>query len=664
MRQTVLIALTVAVVSAAHAKESPPSEADTRAARKTVKELFKTEYAATQPQERVELAHKLANLAEKTTDDVAAQFALFLEARDLAVLGASASAADEIIDRTAERFRIDAPRYKLENLQAISKFATDAAQRREVIVEAAALIRFAIAGDQHDLAQQAATAAVAAAADVPELLSDARLLAERVASASRALNAVKQALETLKTAPEDGEANLTVGKYYCLQKADWARGLPRLALGADATLKALAKAELSTPQTKTSYLALADGWWRAAENADSTEQALMQQRAAHWYRQALPLLNGFSKVRAEKRLESIADAPQVVATPAQVAAETPLHVTADDIRKNLHRNGGTGATERAINLALGWLARSQDAKTGCWNLKGTYADASQYENLDAATGLALLAFVRAGHSQLQGPYHAKVAKGMKFLLERQGNDGKLFKAGPNRQIMYTHGICTLVLSELYQRTGDPSLKSPLERAVHFCAESQDQLGGWRYTPKSDSDTSVTGWMVSGLVTAQQAGVSAPEIVFDRIDNYLTKAAKPGGAIYGYQAGGSEQLAPTAIGLLCRRHTGWEADDPRLLKGADWLLESHMPEWTAKGRDAYYWYYGTRLMQSVGGERWQKWSQPLHDLLLKNQTKSGRESGSWDPHRPIPDKWSEAGRLYTTCLSTYALETYYFPPPEE
>jgi hypothetical protein len=39
-----------------------------------------------------------------------------------------------------------------------------------------------------------------------------------------------------------------------------------------------------------------------------------------------------------------------------------------------------------------------------------------------------------------------------------------------------------------------------------------------------------------------------------------------------------------------------------------------------------------------------------------QTREGPESGSWSP---AGDRWeSFAGRLYTTCLSTYMLEVYY------
>jgi hypothetical protein len=43
-------------------------------------------------------------------------------------------------------------------------------------------------------------------------------------------------------------------------------------------------------------------------------------------------------------------------------------------------------------------------------------------------------------------------------------------------------------------------------------------------------------------------------------------------------------------------------------------------------------------------------------LPEHQVRSGRLRGSWNPDG---DAWgSTAGRLYTTCLSTYMLEVYY------
>ena len=47
---------------------------------------------------------------------------------------------------------------------------------------------------------------------------------------------------------------------------------------------------------------------------------------------------------------------------------------------------------------------------------------------------------------------------------------------------------------------------------------------------------------------------------------------------------------------------------------------------------------------------------MKSLLPERQVQEGKERGSWDPNG---DEWGDqAGRLFTTCLSTYMLEVYY------
>ena len=49
---------------------------------------------------------------------------------------------------------------------------------------------------------------------------------------------VKASLEKLKSSPDDPDANLAAGRFYCLTRGDFARGLPMLAKGSDPALKA------------------------------------------------------------------------------------------------------------------------------------------------------------------------------------------------------------------------------------------------------------------------------------------------------------------------------------------------------------------------------------------------------------------------------------------
>ncbi|HEY3242870.1 MAG TPA: hypothetical protein VGM03_05910, partial [Phycisphaerae bacterium] len=148
----------------------------------------------------------------------------------------------------------------------------------------------------------------------------------------------------------------------------------------------------------------------------------------------------------------------------------------------LERLGGGDDTERAVALALQWLAAHQsadghwdgrrfDARCGaCGGAAGVDADA-------AMTGLALLCFMGADHTHAkEGPYRDHVARGVAWLLARQKPDGDL----RGEETMYSQGIATIALSEAFGMTGDAKLAEPVRRAVQFIVEGRNtQTGGWR-----------------------------------------------------------------------------------------------------------------------------------------------------------------------------------------
>jgi len=78
------------------------------------------------------------------------------------------------------------------------------------------------------------------------------------------------------------------------------------------------------------------------------------------------------------------------------------------------------------------------------------------------------------------------------------------------------------------------------------------------------------------------------------------------------------------------------------------------------RNIYYWYYATQLLHNMQNAAWKQWNNRLRDGLVSMQVRNkGCDYGSWDPLRPVPDRWGgEAGRLYTTAMSILTLEVYY------
>lgn len=326
----------------------------------------------------------------------------------------------------------------------------------------------------------------------------------------------------------------------------------------------------------------------------------------------------------------------------------------------LRAYGGNKLTEAAVTLGLEWLARQQKSD-GSWSLQGPYPDAANYENTTAATAMALLAFAGNNHTHRRGLYQKKVESGIQYLLKQQDDEGAFRPDGRHNQLMYTHGQATIVLCELYAMTGDQALREPAERAVALCVKAQHTHGGWRYGIATDSDTSVTGWICMALQSARGAGLSVPQQTLDGIDRFLDRVSAEGGSRYSYMESGVPTETMTAEALLCRQQLGWSRSDPRMLKGAEYLLlPENLPSWD--NPNVYYWYYATQMMHNLEGEYWTTWNGHIRDMLSGKQVKSGPQRGSWHPgsqsHPPL-DRWGiEAGRLYMTCLSIYVLEVYY------
>ena len=97
--------------------------------------------------------------------------------------------------------------------------------------------------------------------------------AKGLQQARREHEAFQAAQERLKTAPDDPDACLAVGRWYCFYQGDWDEGLKLLAKGSDDALKSLAAEELaSKPSKAEERVARGDAWWDLAEKAAGKAQ--------------------------------------------------------------------------------------------------------------------------------------------------------------------------------------------------------------------------------------------------------------------------------------------------------------------------------------------------------------------------------------------------------
>jgi hypothetical protein len=383
---------------------------------------------------------------------------------------------------------------------------------------------------------------------------------------------------------------------------------------------------------------------------------------------------------AEEPVFSISDLPEVpdpLAAPTKLEIEPNGATATSDIEAPsiglaltgreegakkilLGRYGGTGLTQKAVVSGLEWLARNQ-LGDGSWSLSGPYSGGvpDEFNNPVAATAMALVAFQGDGNTHQKGKHRQNVVRGWNWLLKEQDANGNFFHEGAFNHHFYTQGLCTIALCELYGMTKDAKYKEPAQRAVKYCLDSQSPEGGWRYTPRGDSDVSVTGWIVMALQSAKMAGLEVPEDHFLRVERFLDRVALEDGSRYPYQRGGEVRLSMTAEALLCRQYLGWKRDDPRLVAGVKWITSPENLVNYNKDRDVYTWYYATQVAHHMEGDYWKRWNAVMRQAVPEHQVSRGREAGSWDPERPTPDQWAaHGGRLYVTCLSLYMLEVYY------
>ena len=135
--------------------------------------------------------------------------------------------------------------------------------------------------------------------------------AENLQQARHEQEAVRSARERLKTEPDDSNACLAVGRWFCFYRGDWDSGLKLLAKGSDGSLKSLAAQELaSKPSKAEDKVARGDAWWDLGEKATGKAKAAMRRRAGHWYAEAMPNLTpGLAKAKVEGRLAQAFEEP-------------------------------------------------------------------------------------------------------------------------------------------------------------------------------------------------------------------------------------------------------------------------------------------------------------------------------------------------------------------
>ena len=356
-------------------------------------------------------------------------------------------------------------------------------------------------------------------------------------------------------------------------------------------------------------------------------------------------------------------------------------------QETARRYGGTDASEKAVESSLQWLALHQ-SPDGRWDADGFMSMCPNgnrctgrsgligidEENVDrqfagmhadaGVSGLTILAFLGAGYTHEDGQYADQVDRALSWLVRQQQADGFLGGNATRYARMYCHAIATYSLAEALgmqtDRTNDARLRVPLEKAIAYIVDAQNQTdGGWRYLKGQKSDMSMFGWQLMALKSAEIAGIPTPPKTRELMIQFLKDRSlgdRKGLASYRLLDPKFPPLPPTpsmtAEALFCKQMLGIARTNPQSIEAVE-FLQARLPN--RRQEDLYYWYYGTLAMYQYGGTGWQAWNRSLRDLLVADQRVGTHAVGSWDPKAP----WGPyGGRVFSTAVSTLCLEVYY------
>ncbi len=317
----------------------------------------------------------------------------------------------------------------------------------------------------------------------------------------------------------------------------------------------------------------------------------------------------------------------------------------------LKRHGGSKESEAAVKRALEFLAGNQEAD-GRWTYitTGRGGQGARHKHDGALTALGALCFLAADHTPAKdGPHKRTVGKAVGWLLAQVGDDGDLRGGGD----MYDQAIGTLALAEAALMTDDRPCRDAAVRAGRFILNAMNRkTGGWRYEPGDDGDTSIFGWQVMALHSAELLGLALPAEMRRGAARWLAAvSASDHAMLAGYRD--TKPTPPmTAEAVFSRFLLGQKLTREQIDEAAGFLLKNPPPD---DRRDLYYLYYGSLTMMQIGGRPWERWNALMRDPLIKLQRRDGALAGSWD----ADTRWGVyAGRVYATALATLTLEVYY------
>lgn len=300
----------------ATARQEVPSAPERARSLRAIETAFAARLTgATTPEAKGIVARELYAAGMDSADDLVVRYALFDQAKDLAVEAGDDVTAMAALDQLQLEYDLGhASATKWVQLcNVLCKGNPDPQLKLRIVARLGALTNARVAVDDYSGAAKLAQAAVDAANETnePSVMELAKARKEQIRRMRTEYAGVQSERCILEKHPNHRDANRITGRYYCFTKNRWSLGLTNLAKCDDANLRVLAEMELANPTTPGDQLALADGWWKTAQSEVGLAKATIRVHAARWYRIAQPRLAGLRAATARERLVEIQTMPDV-----------------------------------------------------------------------------------------------------------------------------------------------------------------------------------------------------------------------------------------------------------------------------------------------------------------------------------------------------------------
>ena len=301
--------------------------------------------------------------------------------------------------------------------------------------------------------------------------------------------------------------------------------------------------------------------------------------------------------------------------------------------------GGTPGSEDAVGRALRWLSEHQNTD-GSWTFDHQSAPhcggrcdhpGNRNQAQVAATGLALLPFLGAGETHLQGKYKRNVDMGLHFLgraMHQFGGNGSMWQAGGR---MYGHGLASIALvRSLWHDARQHAAigRAKIDRLHRRLSRSRRRR--LARIPGSPAGRYFGRRLAVDGAEKRQHGLSqsaakirfAKPAIFStacrpRTDRCMATPRRAGTGHFGHRP-----VMPDVHGLEARSAGAGARDSGSSARPARRSTIPGPPR-----NNMYYNYYGTQVLHHYGGYEWTKWNAAMRDYLSPRRRK-GHETGSW------------------------------------